>query len=498
MRHETQGSSFSVSGSLQQLFQQRYEKSKQYKAYDVMLVLVAFALLCLGFVMVTSASIPVAERMFNNPFHFSIRHGIYMAIACSAGMITMMIPMSWWKASNGWLLLLAILLLLAVLVVGRTVNGSTRWLVIGPFTVQAAEPAKLFFFCYLAGYLVRRYGEVTENIKGFIKPLIVFFVLALLLLKQPDLGTVIVMFATTVSLLFLAGAKLWQFFGLAFAGISAVVALIVFEEYRMKRVTAFLDPWADPFGTGYQLTQSLMAFGRGDLFGQGLGNSLQKLEFLPEAHTDFIVAIIAEELGFTGVIAILGLLFFIVVKALVIGNRALQKNLAFEAYLAYAIGVWIAFQTAVNVGASSGVLPTKGLTLPLVSSGGSSLIIMCIAVSILVRIDFELRVMGVQAMSKSDKKRAAHSKSESKSQEAVSAEISDSQEETKTSKWKSLFSRRSKQESESDSETVSRKVLDTDELDDFMDDVNADYDQELIGDDEPPFDADIDYRRGRS
>lgn len=501
MRHETQDSSFSVSGSLQQLFQQRHENTKQYKAYDVMLVLVAFALLCMGFVMVTSASIPVAERMFNNPFHFSIRHGIYMALACSAGMITMMIPMSWWKASNGWLLLLAILLLLAVLVVGRTVNGSTRWLVIGPFTVQAAEPAKLFFFCYLAGYLVRRYGEVTENIKGFIKPLIVFFVLALLLLKQPDLGTVIVMFATTVSLLFLAGAKLWQFFGLAFAGISAVVALIVFEEYRMKRVTAFLDPWADPFGTGYQLTQSLMAFGRGDLFGQGLGNSLQKLEFLPEAHTDFIVAIIAEELGFTGVMVILALLFFIVVKALIIGNRALQKNLAFEAYLAYAIGVWIAFQTAVNVGASAGVLPTKGLTLPLVSSGGSSLIIMCIAVSILVRIDFELRVMGVQAMSKNDKKRAANFRSQKvKSQKSDSnEEISDSQEETKTSKWKSLFGRRSKQESERESEHQSRKVLDTDELDDFMDDVNADYaDYHDDGEDEPPFDVDIEYRGGRS
>ena len=393
-----------LGGTLRQLFQRKHDPISAAKPYDVSLILAAFGLLCFGFVMVTSASIPVAERLFDNPFHFAIRHGIYMVIASIAAMITMMIPMSWWRNSNGWLLLLAIVLLLAVLLVGRTVNGSTRWLVIGPFTVQAAEPAKLFFFCYLAGYLVRRYGEVTENLKGFIKPLIVFFVLALLLLKQPDLGTVVVMFATTVSLLFLAGAKLWQFFGLAFAGISAVVALIVVEEYRMRRVTAFLDPWADPFGTGYQLTQSLMAFGRGHWFGQGLGNSLQKLEFLPEAHTDFIVAIIAEELGFTGVLAILALLFFIVVKALVIGNRALQKNLAFEAYLAYAIGVWIAFQTAVNVGASAGILPTKGLTLPLVSSGGSSLIIMCIAVALLVRTDFELRVMGVQALGKRDKK----------------------------------------------------------------------------------------------
>jgi len=392
---------------LKSLFSARHDNV--FRPYDLSIVLTACVLLCFGFVMVTSASMPVAERLFDNPFHFAIRHGIYIVVALTAALVTMAIPMNWWRASNGWLLLLAIVLLFAVLVVGRTVNGSTRWLVVGPFTVQAAEPAKLFFFCYLAGYLVRRYGEVTENLKGFIKPLIVFFVLALLLLRQPDLGTVVVMFATTVSLLFLAGAKLWQFFGLAFAGISAVVALIVFEEYRMKRVTAFLDPWADPFGTGYQLTQSLMAFGRGNVFGQGLGNSLQKLEFLPEAHTDFIVAIVAEELGFVGVMLVLSLLLFIVVKALIIGNRALQKNLAFEAYLAYAIGVWIAFQTAVNVGASAGVLPTKGLTLPLVSSGGSSLIIMCIAVALLIRIDFEMRVMGVQALAKKGTKKAIES-----------------------------------------------------------------------------------------
>ncbi len=399
---------------LQKLFKKKHDIHTSFKPYDLSLLLVAFTLLCIGFVMVTSASMPVAERMFDNPFHFAIRHAIYMVIAILAASITMMIPMTWWRISNGWLLLLAIALLFAVLLIGRTVNGSTRWLVIGPFTVQAAEPAKLFFFVYLAGYLVRRYEEVTENLKGFIKPLVVFFLLALLLLRQPDLGTVVVMFATTVSLLFLAGAKLWQFFGLAFAGISAVVALIVFEEYRMKRVTSFLDPWADPFGTGYQLTQSLMAFGRGNVFGQGLGNSLQKLEFLPEAHTDFIIAIIAEELGFTGVLAVLALLFFITIKALIIGNRALQKNLPFEGFLAYAIGVWVAFHTAVNVGASAGALPTKGLTLPLVSSGGSSLIIMCIAIALLVRIDFELRVIGVQALTSKGRKTKSSSRTKSK------------------------------------------------------------------------------------
>lgn len=393
------------SSFLPELFSLKHDVSSAQRPYDLGLLITVFALMTAGLVMVTSASMPVAARLFDNPFHFSIRHCIYIILSGMAAMFTLMIPMSWWQRTNAYLLLIAIGLLVAVLLVGRTVNGSTRWLVIGPITVQAAEPAKLFFFCYLSGYLVRRFEQVTESLKGFIKPLIVFFVLAILLLLQPDLGTVIVMFATTVGLLFLAGARLWQFFGLAFAGIAAVVALIVFEEYRMKRVTAFLDPWADPFGTGYQLTQSLMAYGRGGWFGQGLGNSLQKLEYLPEAHTDFIMSIIAEELGLFGVTCVLALLLIIVVKALRLGNKCLLETKPYEAFMAYSIGIWISFQTAVNVGASAGVLPTKGLTLPLVSAGGSSLIIMSVAIAILLRIDFELRLADTQVLASKRKKR---------------------------------------------------------------------------------------------
>ncbi|MFT5674915.1 MAG: cell division protein FtsW [Paraglaciecola sp.] len=386
---------------LVRMFSQRHDmKTESPSPYDVNLILFALALLSIGLVIVTSASMPVAARLFSTPFHFAIRHGIYIILAITTALIVMQIPMRWWRVSNTWLLLLAIVLLVAVLVVGRSVNGSTRWLVLGPITVQAAEPAKLFFFCYLAGYLVRRHEEVTENIKGFIKPLVVFFALAVLLLMQPDLGTVVVMLCTTIGLLFLAGAKLWQFFGLALTGSLAVTLLIVFEEYRMKRITSFLDPWADPFGSGYQLTQSLMAYGRGDIFGQGLGNSLQKLGYLPEAHTDFIMAILAEEFGFAGVVVVLFLMLMIVLKALKMGNMALQKERPFDAYLAYAIGIWFSIQTAINVGASVGVLPTKGLTFPLLSYGGSSLIIMSIAVALLIRIDFELRVDGVQAMNR--------------------------------------------------------------------------------------------------
>lgn len=388
---------------LQRLFQMRHN-ARGMRPYDLGFLLIALSLMSIGLMIVTSASMPTAARLFDNPFHFAIRHGIYMLLAVVAALVTLQIPMRWWQASNVYLLLLSLLLLVAVLVAGRTVNGATRWLAIGPLTIQAAEPAKLFFFCYLAGYLVRRYEEVTENLKGFIKPLAVLFFLALLLLMQPDLGTVVVMFATTVGLLFLAGARLWQFFGLLLSGLCAVVALIMFEEYRLRRITAFLDPWADPFGSGYQLTQSLMAYGRGHFFGQGLGNSLQKLEYLPEAHTDFIMAILAEELGFVGVCAVLALLMMLVLKALKLGNLALQQERPFEGYLAHSIGIWFAFQTTVNVGASAGLLPTKGLTLPLVSYGGNSLILMCVAVAILIRIDFELRMDGVQAISEERKK----------------------------------------------------------------------------------------------
>ena len=394
-----------VTSQLAGLFAARHDKpNTSAPAFDGGIVLVAFALMAIGLIIVTSASMPVADRLHDNPFYFSIRHGIYLIGAIIAAMITAQLPMQFWRVTNPYMLLAAIGLLVAVLLIGRNVNGSTRWLVVGPITIQAAEPAKLFFFCYLAGYMVRRYDEVTENLKGFIKPLVVFFILALLLLAQPDLGTVVVMLATTMGLLFLAGAKLWQFFALLFAGVLAVVALIVDSEYRLARVTSFWDPWADPFGSGYQLTQSLMAYGRGNWFGQGLGNSLQKLEFLPEAHTDFVMAILAEELGFTGVMVVLLLMLWLVIRALQIGNQALASERAFEGFLAYAIGIWFSFQTAVNIGASAGILPTKGLTLPLVSYGGSSLIIMSVTVAVLLRIDFELRVAGVQALDKGRKR----------------------------------------------------------------------------------------------
>jgi cell division protein FtsW len=365
--------------------------------FDRSFIVLAMAMYAIGLIMVASSSIPVAERLFNNPFHFVTRHGIYIFLSLGIAGIALQIPMAWWHKNSGYLLGLAILLLITVLLIGRSVNGSTRWIVIGPITVQAAEPAKLFFFCYLSAYLVRRREQVMENLKGFIKPLIVFGLMAALLLRQPDLGTVVVMFVTTFGLLFLAGAKLWQFMAMALVGATALSMLAIFEPYRWRRVTSFLDPWSDPFGSGYQLTQSLMAYGRGEILGQGLGNSIQKLEYLPEAHTDFVMAVLAEEFGFIGISVVLLLSIILVYKALILGRYALAKEKYFEGFLAYAIGIWFCFQAGVNIGASAGIVPTKGLTMPLISYGGSSMIIMTLAMVLLIRIDHEIRLQSIQA-----------------------------------------------------------------------------------------------------
>ncbi|GLX77798.1 putative lipid II flippase FtsW [Thalassotalea insulae] len=372
--------------------------------FDRSYIILAVAMYMIGLVMVASSSMPVAERLFDNPFHFVIRHMIYICLSLLIAGATLQIPMAKWHQHSGNLLLLGMGLLVVVLLVGRTVNGSTRWIVVGPITVQAAEPAKLFFFCYLAAYLVRRRDEVLENVKGFIKPLVVFGALASLLLFQPDLGTVIVMFVTTFGLLFLAGAKLWQFISIAAVGLSAIAALAYFSPYRWARVTSFLDPWKDPFGSGYQLTQSLMAYGRGEITGQGLGNSIQKLEYLPEAHTDFVMAVLAEEFGFIGITIVLLLSMTLVFKALMLGRKAVQKEKYFEGFFAFAIGIWFSFQAAVNIGASAGIVPTKGLTMPLISYGGSSMIIMTIALVVLIRIDHEMRLQTIQATASHKKK----------------------------------------------------------------------------------------------
>lgn len=364
--------------------------------FDRQLVWVSLGLMLIGLVMVTSASFPISTRLTGQPFHFMFRHAIFIGLALTTAAVVLQIPLEKWLRYSSVLLALSFVLLVVVLVAGKSVNGASRWIPLGLFNLQPAEVAKLSLFIFMAGYLVRKADEVRETFfGGFMKPIIVFAILAMLLLGQPDLGTVIVMLVTMFAMLFIAGAKLWQFIALMMVGIAGVAVLILIEPYRMRRVTSFLDPWEDPFGSGYQLTQSLMAFGRGNWMGQGLGNSVQKLEYLPEAHTDFVFAVIAEELGFIGVTLILLLIFSLVLKAVYIGKKALESGDQFGGYLAFGIGIWFAFQSLVNVGASAGIVPTKGLTLPLISYGGSSLIIMTTAVSILLRIDHECRLRAV-------------------------------------------------------------------------------------------------------
>ncbi|TQQ13965.1 cell division protein FtsW [Vibrio cholerae] len=361
--------------------------------FDRQLVWIAFGLMLIGLVMVTSASFPISSRLTDQPFHFMFRHAIFLLLAFLTSSMVLQVPLDRWMKYSSLLLGISFFLLIVVLVVGKSVNGASRWIPLGLFNLQPAEVAKLSLFIFMSGYLVRKHDEVRQTFfGGFLKPIMVFGTLAVLLLGQPDLGTVIVMLVTLFGMLFIAGAKLSQFLALMVAGVLAVVALIVAEPYRVRRVTSFLDPWEDPFGSGYQLTQSLMAFGRGEWFGQGLGNSIQKLEYLPEAHTDFVFAVLAEELGFIGVVLVLVLIFSLVLKAIFIGKKAFQHDQQFGGYLAFGIGIWFAFQTLVNVGAAAGMVPTKGLTLPLISYGGSSLIIMSVAVSILLRIDHECRV----------------------------------------------------------------------------------------------------------
>jgi cell division protein FtsW len=389
-----------------------FTPKKVRQPYDRQLLVVVFTLMSIGLVIVASASMPEGIALSDDPFRFLKRHFLYLIICLGFIFAIVCVPMRRWYDRQSYLLILAFFGLFAVLLVGTEVNGSHRWLRLGPLNMQPSEFAKLAIVLFLASYLVRRQEEVVDTIKGFIKPLIVLTAFALLLLLQPDLGSTVVIVVVMMGMLFIANARLISFVSIAVSLLAVIVGLIITSPYRMARVFGFLDPWADPFGRSYQLTQSLMAFGRGGWFGQGLGNSVQKLEYLPEAHTDFIMAILAEELGFIGVSTVIILEFVLVYKAFSIGKKALQQSLIFSGYVAIGIAIWFAFQTAVNIGAASGVAPTKGLTLPLVSYGGSSLITIAFAVGMLLRIDFETRQASTQVRLIKPRKKTAITKKE--------------------------------------------------------------------------------------
>jgi cell division protein FtsW len=300
-------------------------------------------------------------------------------------------PLAFWQ-KTGWVWLLgSVFLLLLVLVpgFGREVNGAMRWLSLGVVNVQPSEVVKLFVVIYLSDYLVRRHDEVRHAVGGFVKPMALLALLCMLLLAEPDFGSSAVMMATAMGMMFLGGVRLWQFgVLLTFVGVALAV-LALSAPYRLERVTAFLDPWADPFASGFQLVQALIAFGRGEWFGVGLGSSIQKLFYLPEAHTDFLLAVIAEELGLVGTVSVIALFGYVVLRAFLIGRHAESRGNPFGAYLAYGLGLWLAIQAFTNIAVNMGLLPTKGLTLPFMSYGGSSLVVMCVVVALLLRVAYE-------------------------------------------------------------------------------------------------------------
>lgn len=363
--------------------------------FDTTLFALVGLLLLLGLVMMTSASISVAERLAHEPFYFLERQSMGVVLGICAAAFMMMIPSQVWERLALPLLLLALLLLALVLIpgIGHEVNGSRRWLRIGS-SFQPSELARVLLLVYLASYVVRRQSELKEELKGFLKPLGILLIAALLLLLEPDFGAATVLLASGLGILFLAGVKLRHFLALVALAAIGLGVLAASSAYRLKRLTAFLDPWADPFNSGFQLTQSLIAIGRGELFGVGLGASVQKLFYLPEAHTDFVFAVLAEELGLVGVVVTLGLYVLLVWRAFLISRNAAEAGLAFQAYCAAGFGVWLGLQTFINIGVNMGLLPTKGLTLPLMSYGGTSVLVTLGWLGLLMRIHHEASVAG--------------------------------------------------------------------------------------------------------
>ncbi|BAU72691.1 putative lipid II flippase FtsW [Metapseudomonas furukawaii] len=360
---------------------------------DFPLLAGCLTLLGLGLVMITSASSEVAAAQSGNPLYHMIRHLVYLTIGLCAALVTLQIPMSFWQRHGARLMLLATILLVAVLLpgIGREINGAKRWIGFGLFNLQPSELAKLFTVMFIAGYMVRRQDEVREKLTGFMKPMLVLGPIAALLLAEPDFGATVVLVGSCIAMLFLGGINLVRFVPLAGAVLAAGVLVMTSQSYRMQRLTNFIDPWADQYGAGYQLSQALIAFGRGEWFGVGLGNSVQKQFYLPEAHTDFVFAVLAEELGMIGALATVGLFVFVSVRALYIGLWAEKSRQFFSAYVAYGLAfLWIG-QVLINVGVNIGLLPTKGLTLPFLSYGGSSLVICCVSLALLLRIEWERR-----------------------------------------------------------------------------------------------------------
>ncbi|MCX7100469.1 MAG: putative lipid II flippase FtsW [Methylobacter sp.] len=360
--------------------------------FDPVLVFVSASLLLIGYVMVGSASLHLGIKMTGDGLYYPLRQlaHIGMGILLGTGIAT--VPMSVWEKNGPQLFIAGLLLLIIVLIpgLGVKVNGSVRWLSLGGLRIQVSEVVKFFSVIYMAGYVTRYQDSVQTSAFGLLKPLGLFSIASVLLLLEPDFGSAVVILMIAMGIMFLAGARLSQFIILlSIIGVLAML-LVYFSPYRLVRVTSFMNPWADPLKTGFQLVQALISFGRGEWLGVGLGSGIQKLFYLPEAHTDFLFSVIAEELGLLGVLTVIGLFSVLVWRAFAVAVAAEQVGQRFSAYIAYGLGIWFGFQSFVNMGVNMGILPTKGLTLPLMSYGGGSMMIMCCAVALLFRVQSEV------------------------------------------------------------------------------------------------------------
>lgn len=359
------------------------------RAFAISILLITM----LGLVMVASSSVAVADRLMGEPLYYFYRQAVYALLGLGTGFVVVHVPTSVWRANTFPLLGFALLLLVLVLIpgIGEAANGARRWIGLGIINVQASEPARICLLLYLAGYAVRRHVELTTTLGGLIRPLLPIALACLLLMMEPNFGAAVILFAISAVVLFLAGARL-LYLVLLGSGASALLGLVALAEpYRIARLTSFTNPWADPFASGFQLVQSLIAIGRGQVFGVGLGRSVQKLLYLPETHTDFLFAILAEEFGLLGSLVVIALYSIVVWRGFVIAGRALAAEQHFGAYVVYGLVTWLVMQAFINIGVNMGVLPTKGLPLPLMSYGGSSLVTTLVAVALIMRVDMETR-----------------------------------------------------------------------------------------------------------
>ncbi len=359
---------------------------------DPVLLGLIVGLLLAGLVVLTSASVTVAEAEFASPFHYLQRQLLAVALGTLAAGLMLIVPSEVWERLGFLLLLAALCALAAVLVpgVGLSEKGATRWVSVAGFAVQVSDPARLALIIYTAGYIVRRSDDLSTRFMGFVKPMLVVSIAAGLLLAEPDFGAATVLLATILAMLFMGGARLRDFALFFVVAVVAMAAFAVMSPYRLARLTGFLNPWADPFNSGFQLAQSLIAIGRGEWFGVGLGASVQKLFYLPEAHTDFVFAVFAEEFGLLGSVALIAAFFLLLFRIFDLARRAAEAGLWFQSYLAVGIAVWLGLQTFINLGVNMGLLPTKGLTLPLFSYGRSSLIVTLAALGLILRIHHEV------------------------------------------------------------------------------------------------------------